>query len=102
MYIIYGVLNAPVCALNNALPGYLQLCLTFAFRADTLENDIVPGKYEPMGILDEFLNTCYIFHVHIKNTAALYASYVIMIAAKMVETVGPAGNLPFSYLAHFA
>ena len=80
----------------------LQLCLVSAFRADTLENDIVPGKYEPMGIFDEFLNIRHIFHIHIKNAAALYASYVIMVAAKMVETVCPAGNFPFSYLAHFA
>ena len=55
-----------------------------------------------MGVFNGALQARYIRHVHIKNTAAPFTPYVIMIVAEMVEPVNPAGDFPFSYFAHCA
>ena len=59
----------------------------------------MPSKYETVCILDGFLQIGFIFHIHIKNTATLYAFGMIMIAAEMVKSVSTTGELPFSYFA---
>ncbi len=72
------------------------------FGADTLKNDIVAGEYKSMGILDRFFQAGHIFHVHIKNTATFDTPRMIMVMAKMVKTVGLAGDFPLSDLPRFA
>lgn len=61
----------------------------------------MPGKDEAVCIPNGMLQIFYVPHVHIKDTAALLASYVIMIAAKMVETIRSAGDFSFPDLASF-
>ena len=56
-------------------------------------------KLEPMSVLYVLFQIRDNFHFHIKDSATLYASCVIMFVSLMVETIGSAWHFHFSDLA---
>ena len=66
-----------------------------------MEEDVVIGEVEPMGIPDLLLQTGDKIHIHIKQAPAAPAFHMAVGAADMVEAVGAPRNFQPSDLAHF-
>lgn len=75
--------------------------LLIAFKANTLENDIIAGQLKPVGIFHVFFKFCVKFSFYIKDPTALDASCVIMLAAAMVITVSTVRHFYFTHFARF-
>ena len=73
----------------------------FAFRADTMKNDVITGEVKSMGIPDPAFEAADKIHVHIEDAPAYFTFYMTVVATDMVVTVGAPWNLKPADFAHF-
>ena len=69
-----------------------MLAGALAVRADSMEQDVVAGEEEAVGIMDSLLQPGDEFHIHVKDPATFGAPDMAVVMAPVVKAVRPAGD----------